>query len=144
MKRIIVLALFLACATSHAEDNIVARLHRVRSLSCVLTWNNSTVFKDGTRSLDSEQKKYTFKIDNIDLVKGTARYLDSSYAGDLSVRWSADSLSFTSQRMLPTYITTVFPQYAVGTQDFFVVESRHINSGFMMAGQAYGSCSVVE
>jgi hypothetical protein len=49
MKRIIVLALFLACATSHAEDNIVARLHRARSLSCTLTWNYSTMFKDGKR-----------------------------------------------------------------------------------------------
>ena len=145
MPKITLLALLLACAAARAEDSIVARLHNARSLKCTLTLNYSTLFRDGKWSSDSEQKKYTFQIDNIDLLKGTAKYIDPEYAGNLSVRWGADSLSFTSLRFPgKTYVTTVLPQYAAGTEDFFVIESRHINRGsFMSAGQSYGSCTVV-
>lgn len=148
MHKTTMLVLLLACGAVQAQTamDIAVRLRGVHTLKCTVNWTYSTYFKDGVRSLESNQKTREWIFDNIDITKGTARIIASDGSDELSVRQDANSLQFTSESAFGNiFLTTVFPEYVRGTKDFVFVQSRHINGIFsMIGGQSYGFCSVIQ
>lgn len=146
MKHIALCLLVFSTYGAHAIDATTELLVHARSLACSIDWTYSALFKNGKRDLASHEKKYKFSIDDIDLVKGTARIISDNGAGDVTVRWAGSSLWFMGESAIGNVaLTTVFPQYVEGTSDFILVESRHsdlLTSYY--AGQSYGRCSVLQ
>jgi hypothetical protein len=116
----------------------------LEALRCNFTDMALTEFKSGRRTIKSTNEKGTAVYDNIDIEHGTARIVASA-ADDLNVKWLADALWFIEKPPLGGLIvTTVFPNYSEGTEDFIVLESRHSVIGkYILGEQSSGTCSVL-
>jgi len=120
-----------------------ARLHHARSLHCTFTSAVATWVRNGHRSVDQSHDKGSVVYDNINVGKGIARVIDNAGAADLLV-WLDGQGSLWMLERTPVgneVVTTIFPTYAEGTDEFVVLESRHSLSGqIVLAETRYGTC----
>jgi hypothetical protein len=115
-------------------------------LRCQFTGSAVTEFKNGLRQYSTIQNKTTVTYDAIDLLHGSARIVAATGANDLAVSWGAMSGLWLVEKAPfgNVIVTTVFPSYAAGTQDFIVIESRHWTAGVYASGeQSNGTCTVL-
>jgi hypothetical protein len=78
MKLILALLLLTALPIS-AADNAMDRLHQVRSLRCTITESRVKNFESGKWTSKLYTDATEFQIDNIDLARSTARYINQSF-----------------------------------------------------------------
>ena len=146
MSRFIILVALCASSVATQADELVGRLHHAHSLRCWFTDSAVTEYKSGERTIAVTHDKGTSVYDNIDLQRGTARIIGNVGAGDLTAMWQANALWFILRASNGNLIlTTVFPTYVAGTQQFIVIESRHWAIGQFASGeQDSGSCAVLD
>lgn len=141
IKNIIPVGLILAfVATASAADDQISRLRETRSLRFTYTASALTAFIPDRR-ITTEHDQMVVVYDNIDVVRGTGRVIyekgvPGGGSGDLTVRWQARALWLIETTPAGNLIlTTIFPRYADGTEDFIALDSRHsevaIVSGLM-------------
>jgi len=148
-RGILALVIALVASAAHGSDP-VARLHAARSLHCTYTSTANTWVRNGHRTVEQIPEKGSATYDNIDLKKGTARIIaDGPWggAGDITVWMERAFGALWMLERAPTgnvIITTVFPMYAEGTDEFIVLESRQSITGAIILGQqTYGTCRVL-
>ena len=99
----------------------------------------------GRHTVEQDKDSGTATYDNIDLTKGSARIIANAGASDL-MAWMDHQGSLWLLERAPSgneVITTVYPMYAEGTNEFVVLESRHTFTGPIAVGSnAYGTCKV--
>jgi hypothetical protein len=149
MKRPILLALLLACGTAATgADDPASRLRGARSMRCTFTSESVTWVRSGHRTIEQTPQKDTATYDNIDVAKGTARIIANGGAGDLAVWVERTWGSLWMLERTPSgnvVVTTVFPMYAEGTDEFVVLEARHSMAGQIVLGQeTFGTCRILE
>jgi hypothetical protein len=137
-----------AVGTASCDEDPVSRLHRARSLRCTFTSEVDTWVRSGRRTIEQTTEKGTATYDNIDLTKGTARIIANAGAGDLSVWLERTFGSLWMLERAPSgnvIITTVFPMYAEGTDEFVVLEARHSMAGqIVLRRETFGTCRTLE
>ena len=150
MQKLVLLTLLTLCtAVAIAADDPAKLLRGARSLRCSFTSSVETFAKSGHRSVEQTNDKGTAVYDDIDVAKGTGRIVANSGAGDLVVWRDAQDNLWMLERT-PSgneVVTTVFPMYAEGTDEFVVLESRHwlAIGGQTAAGEtAFGTCKILE
>ncbi|TLZ39937.1 MAG: hypothetical protein E6K23_11420 [Gammaproteobacteria bacterium] len=136
----------MAVADANPSADAVARLHAARSLRCTFTSEVTTWVRNGHRTVEQTAEHGSATYDNIDVAKGTARMVANAGAGDLTV-WVERTLgSLWMLERTPSgnvVVTTVFPMHAEGTDEFVVLEARHLIMGTIVLGQdTYGTCKV--
>lgn len=147
--------IFASCVVSlvfatraDAAGDLVSRLHAARSLRCTFTDDITTWVRRGKRTVEQTTEKGSATYDDINVAKGTARIVTGDGAGNLAswIEPTFGSLWMTERTLSGnTVVTTVFPMYAEGTNEFVVLESRHSITGVIVLGeQAYGTCKVLE
>jgi hypothetical protein len=140
-----VLSVSTVGAASTAEDP-VSRLRHARSLRCTFTSEVATFVRSGHRTVEQTTVKDTATYDNIDVAKGTARIVANGGAADLAVSVERTWGGLWMLERAPSgnlIVTTVFPLYAEGTDEFVVLEARHSMVGVVALGQdTYGTCKV--
>lgn len=128
-----------------SPDQPTVHLSSVRSLRCVFTDSNITHFRNGQRSTESETESSKIQFDNINVTSGTARAIANNGANDVPVRLGRDG-QLTFLDWSPSgnvFVTTVFPMYAKGTQQFVALSSSHFLTGVLILGQQEsGVCAV--
>jgi hypothetical protein len=134
-------------------NDAASRLRAARTLWCRFTAEAITEWESGQRAitkhnLNPRDAPNKIVYDNIDLEKGTAREIGNAGAVDLSVRLDRLGGLWIVKKAPVGFmiVTTVFPLYAAGSQEFVVVESRHLFNGVSALGlaeQSSGSCSVI-
>jgi hypothetical protein len=146
---IALLSLVTLTATGGTDDP-ASRLKSARSLRCSFTSSVDTWVRSGHRTIEQTNEKGTATYDNIDIVKGTARIIANGGAGDISV-WldHIPGSLWMIERTLSgnVVVTTVFPMYAEGTDEFVVLEARHwiAITGQIVVGQdSYGTCRILD
>ena len=144
MKRLAaILALqFLAIGAAGAAETPEFRLKHALTLKCSFTASASTEFKAGQRAISSTKDEGQSTFSTINIPKGTAKVIGNIRAADVVVRYTQGEIWFIETTPAGNLvITTVFPMYVQGTEDFVVVESRHSMVGTSVLGeQASGSC----
>ena len=147
MKRLFILATLVAVGTTVATspEEPTTRLSSVRTLRCVFTDSNTTHFRDGQRTTESESESSKIQYDSINTTAGTARGIGNNKAGDVPVRLGRDG-QLTFLEWSPSgnvFVTTVFPMYAKGTRQFMALSSSHFLTGVLILGQQEsGLCTV--
>jgi hypothetical protein len=150
LRAIVIGALSLVTLTATGGDNDpVSRLERARSLRCTFTSSVETWVRSGHRVIEQHKDKGTAVYDNIDIAKGTARIIANGGAVDIVVWRDLQKSLWMLERTRSgnEVVTTVFPMYAEGTDDFVVLEARHwiAISGTIVVGQdSYGTCRILE
>jgi len=135
------------CVSSATRaDGLADRLHHARSLRCSFTDSAVTEYKRGLRTIRVTHDKGSAVFDDIDLQRGTARAIGNAGAADLKAMWQANALwLFLQAPNGDLVLTTVFPTYMAGTNEFIVIESRHWAIGQFASGeQDSGSCAVLD
>jgi hypothetical protein len=131
-------------ASSQPEDP-GARLHHARSLRCAYTSSVATWVRSGHRTVEQTNDKGSATYDNINLTAGTARAIGNAGAADLQV-WLDGMGALWMLERTPIgneVVTTVFPRYVEGTDEFVVLESRHSLVGQIVLGTTdFGTCKV--
>jgi len=149
MKRAISAALILTVvASANGADDPASRLRGARSLRCAFTSSVNTWVRSGHRSIEQTDEKGSAVYDNIDLSKGKARIVANNGASDIVV-WIERTWGSLWMRERTTsgneIITTVFPMYAEGTDEFIALEARHSIVGQIVLGQeSFGTCRILE
>lgn len=150
MKSKIVLVLLLTHGmTASGAGDPASRLRGVRSLRCTYTSSVATWVRSGHRSFEQTNDKSSAVYDDINLSKGTARIVANSGASDL-VLWRDRQDNLWMLERTPSgneVVTTVFPMYAEGTDEFVVLESRHslaIGGQSALGETAFGTCKILE
>jgi hypothetical protein len=135
----------LAIGAAGAADTNEFRLKHAVTLKCSFTAAASTVFKDGQRAISSTRDEGQSTFSTISIQKGTAKVISSIRAADVVVRYAQGAIWFIETTPAGNLvITTVFPIYVQGTEDFVVVESRHSMVGTsVLAEQASGGCKTI-
>jgi hypothetical protein len=147
MKRLaVILGLqLLAIGTASAADTPEFRLKHALTLKCSFTASATTEFKDGQRTISSakDEGQSTFSVINIQ--KGAAKVTGNNRAADVVVRYAQGEIWFIETTPAGNLvITTVFPLYVQGTEEFVVVESRHSVIGTSVLGeQSSGGCKSI-
>ncbi len=135
-----------AVGVASADDWPVSRLHQAQSLRCTFTSSVVTWVRSGRRSIGQTNDKGSAQYDNINVAKGTARIIANAGAGDLAVWVEGTSGSLWMLERAPSgnvIVTTVFPMYAEGTNEFVALEARHSMTGqIVFAEETYGTCRV--
>ena len=137
-----------AVEAAAGTDDPILRLHRARSLRCTYTASTMTSLKPD-REITTEHDEIIVVYDNINIERGTARviYEKGIYgggSGDLTVRWQANALWLMETAPAGNLIlSTIFPRYAKGTEDFFALDSRHTAAIFVMGLMSSGTCKVL-
>jgi hypothetical protein len=144
MKRLAVfLALqLLAIGPASAAETPEFRLKHALTLKCSFTASATTEFKDGQRAMSSTKDEGQSTFSAINIQKGTARVIGNIRAADVLVRYTQGEIWFIETTPAGNLvITTVFPMYLKGTEDFLIVESRHSMIGTSVLGeQSSGGC----
>jgi hypothetical protein len=144
MKRLAVfLALqMLAIGPAGAAETPEFRLKHALTLKCSFTAAASIVFKDGHRATSSTRDEGVSTFSAINIQKGTAKVIGNIRAADVLVRYTQGEIWFIETTPAGNLIvTTVFPMYVQGTEDFIIVESRHSMIGTSVLGeQSSGGC----
>lgn len=147
MKRLAaILALqLLAIGTASAAEAPEFRLKHALTLKCSFTASASTEFKDGQRVISSTKDEGQSTFSAVNIQKGTAKVVGNIRAADVLVRYTQGEIWFIETTPAGNLvITTVFPIYAQGTEDFVVVESRHSMVGTSVLGeQSSGGCQSI-
>ena len=151
-KTSVLLALLLASVTAAAADDdpVAARLRSARSLQCTYTSTVATMIRDGQRTTKERTLNFTVTFDKIDLAKGTARVFAGDPANDtddLQAWWGRlGGLWLVEHNPLGTLIvTTIFPMYAGGTNDFVVLRGIQLTTTItIVAEEMYGTCKVIQ
>jgi hypothetical protein len=134
--------------TASAADNAASRLRNARSLRCTFSSSVDTWVRTGHRVIEQTQDKGTAVYDNIDIARGTARIVANAGAADIVVWLDSIWGSLWMLERTPSgnmVVTTVFPMYAEGTDEFVVLEARHSITGQIVLGQdSYGTCKTWE
>ena len=145
MKRLAVfLALqWLAIGPAGAAETPEFRLKHALTLKCSFTASASTEFKEGQRAISSTKDEGRSIFSTINFQKGTAKVSSNIRVADVVVRYTQGAIWFIETTPAGNLvITTVFPMYVQGTEDFILVESRHSMIGTSVLGeQASGGCS---
>ena len=151
MKANRLLVLMLACGTvagATVADDPASRLRGARSLRCTYTSTVETWVRSGHRTIEQHDEKSTATYDNIDIVKGTARIIANLGAGGITVWLERTWGSLWMLERTPSgnvVVTTVFPMYAEGTDEFVVLEERHSIVGQIVLGEdTFGTCRILE
>jgi hypothetical protein len=136
----------MASVTQAADNSAQARLQRAKSLRCTYTAAVAHWIRVSGHTVEQTNDKSTATYDAINLTKGTARIIANQGAGDLDAWWGGGSLWLSERTPVGNLVvTTVFPQYAPGTNEFVVLESRHSFVGTTALGEStYGTCKVLE
>lgn len=141
-----VLLSLAAVGATHADDDPVSRLRHARSLRCTYQSGVGTWVRSGRRTVEEDKDNGVATYDGINVTKGTARIIANAGAADLTAWLDRQGSLWLVERTPMGYevVTTVFPMYAEGSHDEFVVlESRHTLSGFIaVAESSYGTCKV--
>ena len=142
-------ALLLTCGTAASSaGDPMSRLHGARSMRCTFTSNVDTLVKSGHRSVEQHNDKAVAVYDNINIDKGTARIVANSGAADIVVWAERISGSLWMLERTPSgneVVTTVFPMYAEGTDEFVILEARHSMVGqTVLAEDTFGTCKILE
>jgi hypothetical protein len=129
-----------------ADTDAAARLRAARSLRCTYQVGIGTWVRSGRRTVEEDKDNGVATYDDINLTKRTARIIANAGSADLAAWLDRQGSLWLVERTPMGYevVTTVFPMYAEGTNDEFVVlESRHTLSGFIaLAETSYGTCKV--
>jgi hypothetical protein len=150
MEKTVMLILLLACSmAASGADDPASRLRSARSLRCTFTSSVDTLVRSGHRSIEETNDKGAAVYDDINVAKGTARIVANGGTSDLVVwRDRQDNLWMLERTNSGNeVVTTVFPMYAEGTDEFIVLESRHwlAIGGQIAAGEiAFGTCKPLE
>jgi len=143
MRLAVFLALqLLALGPAGAAETPEFRLKHALTLKCSFTASASTEFKDGQRAISSTKDEGQSTFSTINIQKGTAKVISNIRAADVVVRYTQGAIWFIETTPAGNLlITTVFPMYIQGTEDFVVVESRHSMVGTSVLGeQSSGGC----
>jgi hypothetical protein len=144
MKRLVVfLALqLLAIGAASAAETTEFRLKHALTLKCSFTASASTEFKEGRRAISSTKDEGQSTFSTISIQKGTAKVISNIRVADIVVRYAQGAIWFIETTPAGNLvITTIFPIYVQGTEDFVVVESRHSMIGTSVLGeQSSGGC----
>jgi len=151
MRQLVFIAFFslMTVTVTGGADDPVSRLNRARSLRCTFTSSVETWVRSGHRVIEQHHDKGIAVYDNIDVAKGTARIISNGGAVDIVV-WRDQQKSLwmlERTRSGNDVVTTVFPMYAEGTDEFVVLEARHwiAITGTIVVGQdSFGTCKVLE
>lgn len=131
-----------------ADGDPTARLRAARSLRCEYTSVVNTWVRSGRRTIEQVNDRGGAVYDNIDVAKGTARIIANTGASNLKVWVDTIWHSLWMLERAPSgnvIVTTVFPRYADGTDDFVVLEARHSMVGQIILGEeSFGTCKVLE
>jgi hypothetical protein len=134
-------------ATGGAGNDPASRLNSARSLRCTFTSSVATSITSGHRVVKQTQDTGAAVYDNINVAKGSARMIANGGASDMVVWRDIQGNLWMLERTGSgnEFVTTVFPMYAEGTQDFVVLESRHLLIGDTILGeQSFGTCKIWE
>jgi hypothetical protein len=134
------------CLSAAQADDLADRLHHARSLRCWFTDSTVTEYKSGVRTIAVTHDKSAAVYDNINLEHRSARIIGNIGAADLTALWQAGALWFILQAPNGNVVvTTVFPTYVAGTNQFIIIESRHWAIGQFASGeQGSGNCEVLD
>jgi hypothetical protein len=149
MQKTIMLGLLVFGVAASGADDQASRLRDARSLRCTFTSSVDTLVRRGHRTIEQHDDKGAAVYDDINIDKGTARIVANSGASDLIV-WLDRQGNLWMLERTPAgneVVTTVFPTYAEGTNEFIVLESRHwlAIGGQIAAGEtAFGTCKILE
>lgn len=148
MKAVVLLmCTFLIFSLSSADDfqPTFKRLVQSRSLQCTFRVGTQADWKDGRLKPSSVSEPDLFlHFDEIDTKKRTARLIGSVGAADVTAILTPSQLSFIERTGFGYLnITTVFPSYENGAQDFVAVTSRYVMFPLdPFPSQYYGPCQV--
>jgi len=138
--------LCLASVGARGAENAATRLRQARSLQCTYQSSEGTWVRSGHRTIEEDPDHGTAIYDNIDVTRGSARIIANAGAADLTAWMDRQGSLWLIERTPLGYevVTTVYPMYADGSTDGFVVlESRHTFAGSIaVASTAYGTCRV--
>jgi hypothetical protein len=145
------MSLLLTClafwSSAYGSDDPGVLLRTARSLRCTFTSSVNTWVRSGHRSTENTSEKGGAVYDDIDVTKGTARIIGNIGAADVIVRLDRAGGLWIQERT-PSgneVVTTVFPMYAEGTDNFVVLESRHSMVGQTILGEeSFGTCKIME
>jgi len=132
----------LAIGPAGADDTPEFRLKHALTLKCTFTASASTAFKDGRRAISSSKDEAESTFSTINIQKGTAKVIGNIRTADVLVRYTQGEIWFIETTPAGNLVvTTVFPMYVQGTEDFVIVESRHSMIGTSVLGeQSSGGC----
>ena len=134
-----------AAVCAPASDPVEALRH-ARSLRCTYQSSSGTWVRNGHRTIEADPDNGVATYDDIDLARGTARIIANAGAADLKAWIDRQGTLWLIERTPMGYevVTTVYPMYAEGSSDEFVVlESRHSFTGpIAVASTAYGTCKI--
>jgi hypothetical protein len=135
-----------AFGPASADDDPVSRLRHARSLRCTYQSEVGTWVRSGRRTVEEDKDNGVATYDDINLTKGTARIIANVGSADLAAWLDRQGSLWLVERTPHGYevVTTVFPMYAEGShEEFVVLESRHTLSGSIaLADTSYGTCKV--
>lgn len=133
-------------SAASAPGDPAGRLRHARSLRCTYQSSVGTWVRSGHRTIEEDKDRGVATYDDIDITKGTARIVANAGAADLTAWFDRQGSLWLVERTPLGYevVTTVFPMYAEGSHDEFVVlESRHTLTGSIaLASTSYGVCKV--
>ncbi len=148
MKRIIflVVVFFILPSFIFAADDVFKKLITTKSLKCQFGKGLSASWEHGQLKLENDDFKTIIFFDSIDMDKGKARMIANQGSSDVAVIPGVMFITFIEQTGGGNVIfTSVFPNYAKGTEDFISVTSRHINlPGGPLPSQYHGTCKIWE
>jgi hypothetical protein len=149
-RRLIFIAMLsVVTLTARGASDPTSRLKSARSLRCTFTSNVETWVRGGHRVIKQYHDKGTAVYDNIDVAKGTARIIANAGAVDLVV-WRDGQDDLWMLERTPSgneVMTTVFPMYAEGTDEYVVLEARHsisIGNQIVLGQDSFGTCTILE
>lgn len=134
--------LLLSPTLSFAADDAFSALLSAKSLKCTLGPGAVGIW--GTKSVNIDKDKWNTPIhfDSIDVKAGKARIIGNVGADDISVIVTSAGITFVEQTGSGNLVfTTVFGSYLKGTNEFFVVSSRHmLIMDKPLPSQYHGTC----
>jgi hypothetical protein len=146
IKRVLLIGLFFILPSLlFAEDDVVfKKLITTKTLKCKFGPGLSASWNHGQLKLERDDFKAVIFFDSIDMDKGTARTIANQGSSDVAVIPGVLFITFIEQTGGGNVIfTSVFPNYAKGTEDFISVTSRHINlPGGPLPSQYHGTCKI--
>jgi hypothetical protein len=145
-KFILMILLLIPHSAFADEDVVFKKLITTKTLKCQFGPSLSASWEHGKLKLHNDDSKAVIFFDSINMDKGTARMIANQGSSDVDVIPGVMFITFIEQTGSGNLIfTSVFPDYAKGTEDFISVTSRHINlPGGPLPSQYHGTCKIWE
>lgn len=131
-------------------DDVVTfeQLIQARSLKCMFVEGTQTDWRNGRLSTSPiKNERFELYFDSVDAKRQTARLIGNNGAADVRAVFTSRSLTFIEQTLSGNLnVTTVFPFYKKGTEEFVAVTSRHLTlpDDAPFPSQRHGTCRVWE